>query len=62
MYFWRPRSRKTDLAPAASAGTRFPAVDVDYEPPLMVVSGDVQRITLGSSPSGNRDMNGQYYW
>ncbi|WP_433265198.1 lasso RiPP family leader peptide-containing protein [Actinosynnema sp. CS-041913] len=33
-----------------------------YEPPVVIDFGDVRRVTLGSSSSGNADANSQYYW
>ncbi|GAA1348970.1 lasso RiPP family leader peptide-containing protein [Saccharothrix algeriensis] len=41
------------------AADRSPA---HYEPPVVLDLGDVRRVTLGSSSSGNADANSQYYW
>ncbi|MBW4716282.1 lasso RiPP family leader peptide-containing protein [Saccharothrix obliqua] len=35
---------------------------VTAEPPVLIDFGDVRRVTLGSSSSGNADANSQYYW
>jgi hypothetical protein len=33
-----------------------------YEPPRIMVIGSVRDLTTGSSSSGNKDANSQYYW
>ena len=33
-----------------------------YERPQVLVIGDVRTITAGSTSSGNKDANSQYYW
>jgi len=33
-----------------------------YEPPRLIVIGNVSALTTGSSSSGNKDANSQYYW
>jgi hypothetical protein len=33
-----------------------------YEPPAIFVIGRIRDKTLGSSSSGNKDANSQYYW
>jgi hypothetical protein len=35
---------------------------VRYEPPRIMVIGNVRDLTTGSSSSGNKDANSQYYW
>ena len=34
----------------------------DYERPRILVIGDVRTLTAGSTSSGNKDANSQYYW
>lgn len=34
----------------------------DYEPPLLIVIGNVRKLTTGSASSGKQDANSQYYW
>jgi hypothetical protein len=62
MYFWLCRSRPSSKSSQIASEVGLPTADDDYEPLLLVASGDVRRITLGSSPSGNADANSQYYW
>jgi hypothetical protein len=33
-----------------------------YDPPRVLVLGSVRDLTTGSSASGNKDANSQYYW
>jgi hypothetical protein len=33
-----------------------------YEPPRIMVIGNVRDLTTGSSSSGKKDANSQYYW
>jgi hypothetical protein len=33
-----------------------------YEPPRLMIIGNVRDLTTGNSSSGNRDANSQYYW
>ena len=33
-----------------------------YEPPRLLVIGSVHSLTTGSSSSGKKDANSQYYW
>ncbi|MGH3280308.1 MAG: lasso RiPP family leader peptide-containing protein [Trebonia sp.] len=35
---------------------------MDYEPPRIMVVGSVRDLTAGSTSSGNKDANSQYYW
>ena len=34
----------------------------NYEPPQIMVIGGVRDLTTGSTSSGNKDANSQYYW
>ena len=34
----------------------------DYERPRILVIGEVRALTAGSTSSGNKDANSQYYW
>lgn len=34
----------------------------NYEPPQVLVIGDVRELTTGSASSGSADANSQYYW
>ncbi|MEU4801829.1 lasso RiPP family leader peptide-containing protein [Actinosynnema sp. NPDC023587] len=47
-----------------AAGPNSPAHqrETPYEPPVLIDFGDVRKVTLGSSSSGNADANSQYYW
>jgi hypothetical protein len=33
-----------------------------YDPPQIMVIGTVRALTTGSTSSGNKDANSQYYW
>ncbi len=33
-----------------------------YERPRLLVIGDIRSLTAGSTSSGNKDANSQYYW
>lgn len=34
----------------------------NYEPPRLIVIGSIHALTTGSSSSGKKDANSQYYW
>lgn len=44
--------------PVAEAGKQ----DNSYESPCVMVLGSVRDLTVGSSASGKKDANSQYYW
>lgn len=60
-----PGRRCLDRSPAAAdvpesgAGPDGPET---YKKPRIMVIGDVRDLTTGSSSSGNKDANSQYYW
>ncbi|MEU6154345.1 lasso RiPP family leader peptide-containing protein [Actinosynnema sp. NPDC047251] len=58
----RIRARSTGGNDAANANSPADSGDAHYEPPVVIDIGDVRRVTLGSSSSGNADANSQYYW
>lgn len=63
----RPRSARSraDTASREVAGTeleRYGEAGGGYEPPQLVVIGNVRDLTTGSSSSGKKDANSQYYW
>ena len=47
---------------AASSADAAPESADAYEPPQIIVIGNVRDITAGSASSGRRDANSQYYW
>lgn len=50
------------VAPPKWQSVHLHPVGEGYEPLLLVVRGDVRRVTLGSSQSGSADANSQYYY
>ena len=52
------------VAPEGGARRLDPQCDglATYEPPRLMVIGTVRDLTTGSSSSGNKDANSQYYW
>ena len=49
-----------DTAPPSSEAPRRLAKG--YEPPRIIVIGNVRDLTMGSASSGRSDANSQYYW
>jgi hypothetical protein len=39
-----------------------PGDAMPYEPPRVLVIGDIREITGGSASNGKKDANSQYYW
>lgn len=59
----------TDPVPAQGSGSVGGSRDAGhrslaegYEPPQLRVIGSVRDLTTGSSSSGKKDANSQYYW
>jgi hypothetical protein len=47
---------------ARAGGPPEAVVSHAYQPPRVIVIGKIRDVTTGSSSSGNKDANSQYYW
>jgi hypothetical protein len=52
----------TRRAAVRQLGRQYEGGSGGYEPPRIMIIGNVRDLTTGNSSSGTKDANSQYYW